>query len=180
MSPAKARMSAAERREAVLQAARIEFGAGGYAGTSTESIALRVGVSQPYLFRLFPSKKALFLAAIDRCFDDMRELFDRAAGDRTGDEALQAMGQAYNSLLDNREILRMQLQTWASACEDSDVQELARKRLSELWEQVGRVSGADTERVVAFMGRAMLLNVLASVGLPHKDEQLGEGFDGAG
>jgi AcrR family transcriptional regulator len=77
-------MSAAERREAVLRAARIEFGAGGYAGTGTESIARRAGVSQPYLFRLFPSKKALFLATVDRCFDDLGELFERAAGGRTG------------------------------------------------------------------------------------------------
>jgi AcrR family transcriptional regulator len=171
-------MSAAERREAVLRAAQIEFGAGGYAGTSTESIARRVGVSQPYLFRLFPSKKALFLATVDRCFDDMRDLFDGAAGDRAGDEALEEMGHAYNSLLDNREILQMQLQTWAAACEDADVRVLARRRLSELWHQVERISGADTERVIAFMGRGMLLNVLAAVGLPRMEEQLGEALDG--
>jgi hypothetical protein len=55
-------------------------------------------------FRLFPSKKALFLATVDRCFDDLGELFERAAGGRTGEEALEEMGRAYNSLLDNREI----------------------------------------------------------------------------
>ncbi|GAA1804444.1 TetR family transcriptional regulator [Planosporangium flavigriseum] len=171
-------MSAAERRELVLRAAQIEFGSGGYAGTSTEAIARRVGVSQPYLFRLFPSKKALFLATVDRCFDDMRDLFDRAAGDRTGDEALEAMGHAYNSLLDNREILQMQLQTWATACEDSDVRALARRRLSELWQQVERISGAGSEQVIEFMGRGMLLNVLAAVGLPRMEEQLGEALNG--
>ena len=60
------RMSAAERRESVIRAAMSEFARGGYSGTSTEVIANRVGVSQPYLFRLFPGKKAIFLAAVER------------------------------------------------------------------------------------------------------------------
>ncbi|WP_205862326.1 TetR/AcrR family transcriptional regulator [Planosporangium thailandense] len=179
MGPGNGRMSAAERREAVLRAAQIEFGAGGYAGTSTETIARRVGVSQPYLFRLFPSKKALFLATVDRCFAYLRELFERAANDRTGDEALDALGQAYNSLLDNREILQMQLQTWATACEDADVRALARQRLSELWQQIERISGVDQQQVVAFLGRGMLLNVLAAVGLPRTEDELGEALGGA-
>ncbi|MGC9670097.1 TetR/AcrR family transcriptional regulator [Planosporangium sp. 12N6] len=179
MGSGSTRMSAAERREAVLRAARVEFGAGGYAATSTEAIARRVGVSQPYLFRLFPSKKALFLATVDRCFDDMRDLFTRAAGDRVGGEALRDMGHAYNSLLDNREILQMQLQTWAAACQDGDVRVLARKRLSELWHLVERISGADTEQVVAFMGRGMLLNVLAAVELPRMQDQLEDAFNDA-
>ena len=61
-------MSAAERREMVLEAAVAEFAAGGMAGTSTEDVARRAGISQPYLFRLFPTKKALFLALVERCF----------------------------------------------------------------------------------------------------------------
>jgi AcrR family transcriptional regulator len=171
-------MSAAERRESVLRAAQIEFGRSGYAGTSTESIARRVGVSQPYLFRLFPSKKALFLATVDRCFDDIRDLFERAAGGRTGEEALGEMGRAYNALLDSREVLQMQLQTWATACEDSDVRELARRRLSELWQQVERISGLDDQRVMTFMASGMLLNVFAAVGLPRIKDQLGDSLDG--
>src|SRR5437764_9907698 len=107
MSP---RMTAAQRRESVLRAAQIEFGAGGYIGTTTEAIARRVGVSQPYLFRLFPSKKALFLASIEGCFEQLRTLFGEAAGDLTGEPALEAMGRAYNAQLDNRQLLQMQLQ----------------------------------------------------------------------
>src|SRR6201984_1320402 len=62
------RMPAAERREMVLEAAVAEFAARGLAGTSTEDVARPAGISQPYLFRLFPTKKALFLAPVDRCF----------------------------------------------------------------------------------------------------------------
>jgi AcrR family transcriptional regulator len=167
------RMSAAERREAVLRAARVEFCSGGYSGTSTEAIAKRVGVSQPYLFRLFPSKKALYLATIERCFDSMNEMFITSAGELTGDDALEAMGKAYNALLDNKELLQMQLQTWATACQDDEVRMLARRRWSELWALVGRLSGADQERVVTFMGGGMLLNVLAALDLPRIGKQAG-------
>ena len=61
-------MPAAERREMVLEAAVADFAAHGLAGASTEDVAHRAGISQPYLFRLFPTKKALFLALVERCF----------------------------------------------------------------------------------------------------------------
>jgi AcrR family transcriptional regulator len=56
------RQTAAERRVAVLSAAVTEFAKSGYAGTSTDAIAARAGISQPYLFRLFGTKKDLFIA----------------------------------------------------------------------------------------------------------------------
>ncbi len=61
-------MSAEERRETVLEAAVVEFAARGLAGTSAEDVARRAGISQPYLFRLFPTKKALFVALVERCY----------------------------------------------------------------------------------------------------------------
>ncbi len=171
-------MSAAERRESVLRAAQIEFGAGGYSGTSTETIARRVGVSQPYLFRLFPSKKALFLATMQHCFDGLRDLFESTGQGLTGEEALAEMGRAYNALLDNRDALQMQLQMWATACQDEEVREVARRRLGEIWQQVERISGADDQRVMQFMASGMLLNVFAALGLPRIREQLGEALTG--
>src|SRR5436305_3815176 len=178
MARGAVRMSAAERREAVLRAAQIEFGHGGYAGTSTESIARRVGVSQPYLFRLFPSKRALFLATVERCFDNLAELFEETGRGRTGEDALAELGKAYNALLDNREVLQMQLQMWSYACQDDEVRQVARRRLGALWQQVERISGADDQRVMTFMASGMLLNVFAALGLPRIKEQLGESLTG--
>jgi len=109
MTETKQRMSAAERREMVLEAAVAEFAVHGLAGTSTENVARRAGISQPYLFRLFPTKKALFLALIDRCFSRVQETFVAAAGDLTGDEALAAMADSYTSLLDDRTLLLLQM-----------------------------------------------------------------------
>src|ERR1700730_19444113 len=73
------RHTADERRTEVLKAAVAEFALHGLYGTSTEMIAKRIGISQPYIFRLFPSKKALFLAAIDQCFDRVEAAFRSAA-----------------------------------------------------------------------------------------------------
>jgi AcrR family transcriptional regulator len=171
-------MSAAERREMVLKAALVEFGRDGLSGASTETIARQVGVSQPYLFRLFPSKKAIFLATIERCYDQLEDMFDAAADGLTGEEALASMGRAYNQLLDNREMLQMQLQMWSTACQDDEVQAATRRGLSRLWLQAERLSGADQMRLMQFFASGMLLNVFAALELPRIKEQLGEALTG--
>src|SRR3982750_2515116 len=119
MSPTATRLSAAERRDAILDAAQIEFADRGLAGTSTEDIARRAGISQPYLFRLFGTKRELFKATATRCFRETLEMFQRAAEGKRGEEALQAMGQAYTDelLTGDRVRLKAQMQTYA-ACDD--------------------------------------------------------------
>src|SRR5580693_8538934 len=98
MTDTKQRMPAAERRELVLDAAVAEFAVHGLAGASTEDVARQAGISQPYLFRLFPTKKALFLELVDRCFRRIRDTFTAAAGDLTGEEALMAMADSSERL----------------------------------------------------------------------------------
>jgi AcrR family transcriptional regulator len=70
------RISAQERRESVIREAVAEFALGGYYGTSVAVIAKRVGVAQAYLFRLFPDKKAIFVAALVRSMEDTRLAFE--------------------------------------------------------------------------------------------------------
>src|SRR3954453_21621073 len=126
MAPATARMSAEERRADLLRAAVESFATGGYAGTSTEAIASRAGISQPYLFRLFSTKKALFLAVLDHCWQTVHAAFETAAGDRTGEEAFAAMGDAYGELLENRSWLLVQMVGYA-ACDDPDIRATMRR-----------------------------------------------------
>src|SRR3954452_5427135 len=95
MSSATTRLSAAERREAILDAAQIEFAERGWAGASTEDMGRRAGMSQPYLFRLFGTKKELFKATVARCLRETLEMFQRAAEGKRGEDALKAIGQAY-------------------------------------------------------------------------------------
>src|SRR5580765_4514503 len=110
MSSTAPRLSAAERREAILDAAQIEFAERGWAGTSTEDIARRAGISQPYLFRLFGTKKELFKASVARCLRETLEAFQRAAEGKRGQEALEAMGNEYvENLISDRTRLKAQL-----------------------------------------------------------------------
>ena len=164
------RMPAAERRELVLEAAVAEFAAHGLAGTSTEDVARRAGISQPYLFRLFPTKKALFLALVAQCFGRVRDAFTAAAGDLTGDAALDAMARAYELLLEDRTLLRMQMQAYA-ACDDSEIRAATRAGYKKLWEMIERITGLPFQRVVDFFAIGMLMNVAAAMDLPSVDER---------
>ena len=70
--PARQRVPAAERRDALIDAAMHEFAQTGFHGTPVDRIARRVGVAQPYVFSLFGSKRELFLAAVERGFAKVR------------------------------------------------------------------------------------------------------------
>ena len=164
MNPATTqRLSAAERKDEILEAAMIEFADLGFHGTSTEDIARRAGISQPYLFRLFGTKKELFKATISRCFRETLEVFQRAAEGKRGEEALKAMGDAYvENLLSDRTRLRAQMQAYA-ACDDPEICEVVRNGFGDLVAYVQRVSGLPAENVAAFFAKGMLLNVLSAM-----------------
>ncbi len=170
MSTTGQRMSASERREQVLDAAVAEFAARGLAGTSTEDVARRAGISQPYLFRLFPTKKALFLALVERCFERIAETFTAAAGDRAGEDAITAMGGAYHQLLADRTLLLLQLHAYA-ASDDPDIRAATRTGFKELWLLVERLSGVPYERILSFFAVGMLMNVAAAIDLAAVDER---------
>jgi AcrR family transcriptional regulator len=171
---ATARKTSGERREEILGAALEEFAARGLHGASTEDIARRAGISQPYVFRLFGTKKALFVAVVNRCFRQTHELFARAAEGKRGGEALEAMGRAYvRRLEEDRTQLLAQMQAYA-ACDDPDIREVVRAGYGDLVAYVERVSGAPAEQVAAFFAKGMLLNVIASMGLGDGSEPWAE------
>ena len=163
------RKTAEERREALIEAASFEFARGGLHGASTDDIARRAGISQPYLFRLFRTKKELFLAVVDRCFDATTAVFDQAAAGVEPAGRLEAMGMAYCELLRDRSRLMMQMQTYA-ACDDPDVRDLVRKRYGALVRFVEEISGAGEEAVSAWFATGMLLNVAAAMDLATVDD----------
>jgi AcrR family transcriptional regulator len=157
------RQTAEDRREAVLDAAVEEFSRTGFDGTSTEAIARRVGISQPYLFRLFGTKKELFLLTVDRCFQETLETFREAAkGATTSDEVLDRLGAAYGELIADRRRLRLQMQAYA-ACDDPDVRERVRAGFGAIVELVQQKTDLSEGKLSSFFGRGMLLNVMASM-----------------
>ncbi|HLM37133.1 MAG TPA: TetR/AcrR family transcriptional regulator [Gaiellaceae bacterium] len=164
MNPITARKTADQRREEILVAAMEEFAEHGLHGTSTDTIAEKAGVSQPYLFRLFGTKKELYLESVRRCLRQTLEVFHEATVDKSGEAALEAIGTAYGVLLRDRTRLQAQMQAYA-ACGDEDVREVVRSGYGELVEFVEHVSGAEPERIRDFFAFGMLLNVFASMDL---------------
>jgi len=160
------RKSAEVRREEILEAAMKEFAYGGLHGTSTEKIAQRAGISQPYLFRLFGTKKDLFIASSRRGFDRVLDAFREAAEGKTGDEAMKAMGRAYDQLLADRELLLGQMQMYA-ACSDPEIRDATRAGFADLFRFVEQATGADPLEIRDFFAMGMLMNVAAAMDLPQ-------------
>jgi AcrR family transcriptional regulator len=164
------RMTADERRDAIVAAGMAEFASGGLVGASTDAIAKRAGVSQPYVFQLFGTKKELFLAVVRRGFERTRLAFEEAArtyepGRTPGcDTVLDALGQSYKQLLADRPLLLIQLQAYA-ACADRDVQRVVRQEFGGLHRRVRELTGASAEELQVFFAMGMLLNIAAAVEL---------------
>jgi AcrR family transcriptional regulator len=165
------RQTADERREDVLAAAVAEFARRGFHGASTDAIAKGAGISQPYLFRLFGSKKDLYVAAVRRCFRRTLETMQGAAEGLRGEEALAAMGAAYGELLaHDPTMLQSQLQTYAAALDEPDVREAVRQGYGDLYTYVEHVSGVSRARLARFFAMGMLLNVVAAMGYHDEAE----------
>jgi AcrR family transcriptional regulator len=163
------RKTAEERREAVLETALTEFGDHGFEGASTDTIARAAGISQPYLFRLFGTKKELFIASVERCFGETYSLFDQASRGLTGELALHAMGKAYKlTIREDPRRLRGQMQAYA-ACDDPEIAVVVRRGFGRLVDLV-ESKGADPERAMAFFAAGMLINVMASMGVLGGEE----------
>ena len=161
----RVRKSAEERREEILAVAIRHFAIGGLHGTSTDAIAREAGISQPYLFRLFRTKKELFLACVDRANERVRDAVRRAAADAGDEDRLKAMGHAYvEELLPDRHAILMQMQGYV-ATSDPDIQAHVRERIERLVAEVAELSGADEAAVWTFFAHGMLLNVTQSLDL---------------
>ena len=169
MTATHSRMDPDVRRDQVIAAALVEFAEGGLAGTSTEAIAVRAGISQPYLFKMFGTKRGLFIAASMRCFDNVMATFVDASRGLAGEAALQAMGAAYIGLITDRENLMGQLQMYA-ACHDPQVRACARDGYRALYQFVEHASGAPAEELARFFAMGMLCNLSAALTLSEIDE----------
>lgn len=164
-SPNRQRRTADERRKDVLDAAIIEFATLGLHGASTETIAARAGISQPYVLRLFGTKKALFLAAVaqvtDRIMDGWRTslvgMEDAAPLDK-----IIVLGAQYTNLTRDEHALRLVLQSFSSA-EDPDVRLAAQHCLRSMVAWVQDATGAPLPTIQQFFAYGMMLTVAASI-----------------
>ncbi len=164
--------TAEDRREAVIQAGMPLFAAGGIHGTSTLAVAKAAGISQAYVFRLFPTKADLALAIVQRCNDRVVSTFTAAvaAARAAGDDPVHAMGEAYAELIGDRTLLLLQLHAHAAAPQEPAIQAAMRDTFRRLHAIVAPEVEHDAERVTHFFATGMLMNVMTALDVLAVDE----------
>jgi AcrR family transcriptional regulator len=163
-SAPQTRRSAEERRRELVEIAISHFAQHGYNGTSTDQIARDAGISQPYLFRLFGTKRDLFLACHAAMHDRIADTFRTAAAGVPQPERMKAMGDAYTGLLADRPVLLFQMQSYAAAS-DPEIRAQVRDCYATLVSLVEELTGASPAELWAFFSTGMLLNVIAALDL---------------
>jgi TetR/AcrR family transcriptional regulator len=108
----------------VLSAACGLFSSRSFRGTTTADIARRAGVTEPVLYRHFPSKRALYLACMDESWDRVTALWaERLAEEPDSGLWLAAIGRAF---VESKEEWPLVSSMWVQAlAESSDDPEIA-------------------------------------------------------
>lgn len=160
-------MSGDARRGLIVEAALRLFAQRGFASTTTDDIARAAGISQPYVIRLFGSKRALFVAVVDHAFDVVFGVLGAVPRGHGGGDRLAAMQDAYREIADDREIALMILQAVAAAVDDDVVRSVVQTHVQALHKAVWSAAGGDTDHVREFFGLVMLLNAVTALGVPE-------------
>ncbi|MFE9606461.1 TetR/AcrR family transcriptional regulator [Streptomyces hokutonensis] len=164
--------TAEERRETVLRTAIGAFAARGYWGTTTTEVAKAAGISQAYVYRLFPNKELLFTAVVEYCFVQVRASLERAASEAKGSSAevvLEAMGDSYAQLISDNDLMLIQLHAQAAAVSEPAVREVVRQGYARLVEYVRGASGGTEAQVQEFFACGMLCHLIVSMGAGEVD-----------
>ena len=170
----RTRRTADERRKDVLNAALIEFATYGLHGASTVNIAERAGISQPYVLRLFDTKKNLFLESVAMARHTIEAQWEQALSQLPADSSpqlrLQALGQAFRAITGQADVLRLLLQAYGAAADD-EIRERCQQAMSELFGWVRSATGASPQEVQVFFAQGMILMVGVSIGAPSVIDQ---------
>lgn len=167
--PVTPRQTATERREAILEAAILEIAAKGFASATTAGVARRAGISQPYVFRFFPTKKDLALAVVDRCVSRILGDWEKAVP-LPGESRLDCLGRTYlESLPQHRAELLVKFHGYAAA-DDPDVAEALRHHLARLFRYVVLQASRDGHEnphaaAALFIGQGFFINAAMAIGL---------------
>jgi len=167
---ARSLSTAEDRRETVLTTAVSAFATRGYFGTTTVEVAKAAGISQAYLYRLFPDKQTLFAAVVERCFTRILESFAEGATGDTPEAVLSSMGGAYANLIADQDLLLTQMHAQCAALSVPEVKDAVRAGYQRLVDYACGVSGASEKDVQAFFATGALCTVVVSMGADEVDE----------
>jgi len=131
---ASSRLPAAERRQALLDAALRVFSSGSYAGATTAEIAREAGVSEPILYRHFASKRELYLAVLESAWEEIRAGWDRIVTETDpADGWVSKMGKVALSAPGCRAVLAdLWIQSLSEAYDDAEIRRYLRRQMREV------------------------------------------------
>lgn len=99
----KRRMPASDRREGILEAARLAFSEAGYRDVSLKSIATRAGVSKALLYEHFDSKVELYEAILELHGSELLEAIETAVHtSESAEERVRAGIEAFLAFAEDR------------------------------------------------------------------------------
>ena len=131
MTQTKQRLSADERRQAVIDTACRVFSRSSYRGATTAEIAREAGVSEPILYRHFGSKRDLYLACLDEAWSSFRAEAEEATR-RDPDRCLGAIADAYMRGGKRLRVIDLWNQALTEAAEDKVIAAALRKQIREV------------------------------------------------
>ncbi len=180
-APTSARLPAAERRRALVEAALGVFSEGSYAGATTSQIAREAGVSEPILYRHFASKRELYFACLDRAWIRIRERIEKEIDELGPEVGWRAVGPA--TMREMKVVLpSLWMQAITEAGEDPEIRRHVRGHMRQVHDffadvlrRVQEQGGIhpdrdpDTEAWV-FIAGSLLVSVADRLGGPLKAE----------
>jgi AcrR family transcriptional regulator len=158
------RSTATHRRAQAIASGMRAFADHGLTTSAMQQVADEIGVSQPYVFRLFGSKRAFFLACVDELESRVREVFGQAAATCPGDP-LPAMGDRFRELVADGVISGLWLQACATARRDETVAARCRALMSGVLEEADRLTGAGPDDLAQFLANGALVMLLQALGV---------------
>ena len=159
------------RRETMIASAVKVFAKTGYYGTTVADVAKDAGISPAYIFRLFPSKEELFVAAVDRCYARIVDAVLAIAGvseTRDSSFVLSEIGLMYTGLIGDSALLMLQVQA-QSVSNIPAVREAVHRGLKAVVEAIFERSGAAPAEVQLVMAYGLLCHLIVTAGLDQID-----------
>jgi len=121
-------------------------------------------VSQPYLFQLFPTKKAIFIAAWREACDRIIETLTRAVAETPRAQRLPVLATAYDRLVTtDRDLLTIQIHAWSASASDTDIAEATRAGLERLQDSAIEQLGISTDQATRLLADMALYNISVGV-----------------
>lgn len=157
------------RREQILEAAVVVFAEHGYYRATTAQVAEKVGISQPYVFKVFKNKEELFVAALKKAFERILRTFEGI--EASSDDLLKEAIKAYEVLMETHpnEII---LQVQAIGIRDEEIRRTMQegmRNVTSLMEGKFTAAGMDHPEVWVsnFMANGMLCNIAMALEMPE-------------